>query len=60
MSNRSTLLLPLACTFHLYNNGGGSGGDILLTYRVGRAVIKYRTATRKQMTLFLQERVKPP
>ena len=59
MSNRPTLLLPLACTFHLYNNGG-DGGGILLTYRVGRAVIKYRTATRKQMTLFLQERVKPP
>ena len=50
-------LFYTACTFLLYNNGGGG---ILLTYRVGRAAIKYRTATRKQMTLFLQERVKPP
>ena len=48
-----------ACAFLLYNNGGGGGGDILLTYRVGRAAIKYRTTTRKQMS-FIQDRVKPP
>ena len=49
-------LFYTACTFLLYNNGGGGGGgggDILLTYRVGRAAIRYHTTTRKQMSLFI-------